>query len=35
MQKLKTESFLEIENGWDNTKRAKTPYFHSDPSIKN
>ena len=24
-----------MENGWNNTKRAKGPYFHSGTSIKN
>ena len=24
-----------MENGWDNPKQAKTPYFHCGPSIKN
>ena len=24
-----------MENGWDNTKREKTPYLHCGPSVKN
>ena len=23
-----------MENGWDNTKQAKMPYFHCGPSVK-
>ena len=26
---------LEMENGWNNTKRAKTPCFHCGPTIMN